>query len=61
MPQAAKRRFPLQMQMLAGFLIGLVAGLVVFALGRDQLWVEVVTTYVTSRSGRSFYAFSSCW
>ena len=54
MPKDAKRRISLQMQMLIGFAVGLVAGLVAFALGRDQPWVEVVTTYVTIPVGQVF-------
>jgi len=57
MPKAAKRRVSLQMQMLAGFAIGLAAGLIVFAFGRDQAWVDVVTTYVTIPVGQIFLRF----
>ena len=57
MPEAVKRRFSLQMQMLVGFAIGLIAGLIVFALGQDQAWVEVVRTYVTVPVGQIFLRF----
>ncbi len=40
--------------MLAGFLIGLVAGLAVYAGQRDAAWVETFTTYVTEPIGQIF-------
>ena len=46
--------FSLQWQMLAGFLIGLVAGLIVYASQRDAAWVQTVTTYVTGPIGQIF-------
>jgi len=46
--------FSLQWQMLAGFLVGLVAGLVVYTTARDAAWVEFVTTYVTEPIGNIF-------
>ncbi len=44
----------LQWQMLVGFLVGLVAGLIVYGMQRDAAWVEVVTTYVTQPIGQIF-------
>jgi len=49
-----RRGFGLQWQMLAGFLIGLIAGLIVYATQRDAAWVEAVTTYVTQPIGQVF-------
>ena len=46
--------FSLQWQMLAGFLVGLVAGLIVYASQRDAAWVQTVTTYVTGPIGQIF-------
>jgi DAACS family dicarboxylate/amino acid:cation (Na+ or H+) symporter len=40
--------------MLAGFLVGLVAGLIVYASQRDAAWVQTVTTYVTGPIGQIF-------
>ena len=54
MEQQAKRGFSLQWQMLAGFLIGLVAGLIAYATQRDAAWVEFLTTYVTQPIGQVF-------
>ena len=48
------RSFSFQWQMLAGFLIGLVAGLIVYSTQQDARWVEVVTTYVTQPIGQIF-------
>ena len=48
------RGFGLQWQMLAGFLIGLVAGLIAYATQRDAAWVEFVTTYITQPIGQVF-------
>ncbi len=46
--------FGLQWQMLAGFLVGLVAGLIVYSMQRDAAWVDMVTTYVTQPIGQIF-------
>src|SRR5688572_30820770 len=52
--QPKKRGLELQWQMLIGFLVGLVAGLIVYTTQRDAAWVEVVTTYVTQPIGQIF-------
>lgn len=44
----------LQWQMLIGFLIGLVFGLIAYATSRDAQWVEFLTTYVTQPIGQIF-------
>ena len=44
----------LQWQMLAGFLIGLGAGLIVYMMAPDALWVDTVTRYVTGPIGQIF-------
>jgi DAACS family dicarboxylate/amino acid:cation (Na+ or H+) symporter len=49
-----RRGFGLQWQMLAGFLVGLVAGLIVYTSARGEPWVETVTTYVTQPIGQIF-------
>jgi DAACS family dicarboxylate/amino acid:cation (Na+ or H+) symporter len=49
-----KRGLDLQWQMLIGFLVGLVAGLIVYSLQRDAAWVEGVTKYVTGPIGQVF-------
>lgn len=49
-----KYRFPLQTQMLAGFLIGLGGGLLVFMTAQGAPWVDAVTTYVTGPIGQIF-------
>ena len=49
-----KRGLDLQWQMLIGFLVGLVAGLIVYSTQRDAAWVEAVTTYVTQPIGQIF-------
>jgi DAACS family dicarboxylate/amino acid:cation (Na+ or H+) symporter len=54
MEEQAKRGFSLQWQMLAGFLVGLVAGLIAYTTQRDAAWVEFVTTYVTGPIGQIF-------
>src|SRR3990170_1053137 len=55
MQQATKKRgLELQWQMLIGFLVGLIAGLIVYTTQRDAAWVEVVTTYVTQPIGQVF-------
>lgn len=49
-----KRGLELQWQMLIGFLVGLVAGLIVYSTQRDAAWVEILTTYVTQPIGQIF-------
>ena len=46
--------FSLQWQMLVGFVVGLVAGLIVYSTQQDARWVEIVTTYVTQPIGQVF-------
>src|SRR5919112_5500791 len=52
--QPKKRGLELQWQMLIGFLVGLIAGLIVYATQRDAAWVETFTTYVTEPVGQVF-------
>src|SRR3989337_506505 len=52
--QAKKRGIDLQWQMLIGFVVGLVAGLIAFSTSRDAAWVELLTTYVTQPIGQIF-------
>ena len=54
MEQAAKRGLSFQWQMLAGFAIGLVFGLIAYSTQRDAAWVEFVTTYITGPIGQIF-------
>jgi Na+/H+-dicarboxylate symporter len=49
-----KRGLELQWQMLIGFLVGLIGGLIVYATQRDAVWVETFTTYVTQPIGQIF-------
>ena len=49
-----KRGLDLQWQMLIGFVVGLVAGLIAYSTQRDAAWVEIVTTYVTQPIGQIF-------
>lgn len=51
---AAKRGLELQWQMLIGFVVGLGAGLLVYATQRGAPWVEAFTTYVTQPVGQIF-------
>ena len=44
----------LQWQMLLGFLVGLVFGLIAYATARDADWVKFVTTYITGPIGQVF-------
>lgn len=44
----------LQWYMLAGFLVGLVLGLIVYATARDAAWVAGIVTYVTVPIGQLF-------
>ena len=48
------RGFSLQWQMLVGFLVGLVAGLIVYTTSAGAPWVEILTTYVTQPIGQIF-------
>ena len=52
--RAMKKGLDLQWQMLIGFLVGLVAGLIVYSTQRDAAWVETFTTYVTAPIGQVF-------
>jgi Na+/H+-dicarboxylate symporter len=52
--ETTKGGFSLQWQMLAGFLVGLAAGLVANAAASDAAWVDWVTTYVTGPIGQIF-------
>jgi Na+/H+-dicarboxylate symporter len=55
MTDRVKRRgLELQWQMLIGFLVGLVAGLIAYTTQRDAAWVDAVTTYVTQPIGQVF-------
>ncbi len=44
----------LQWRMLAGFVLGLAAGLIVYAAARDAAWVDTVIQYVTTPIGQIF-------
>src|SRR5215213_440884 len=52
--QAKKRGLELQWQMLIGFLVGLIAGLIVYTTQADAPWVKIVTEYVTQPIGQVF-------
>ncbi len=54
MADTESKGLSLQWQMLAGFLIGLVAGLIVYTTAQGAQWVETVTTYVTQPIGQIF-------
>ncbi len=54
MESTAKRRVSLQMKMLIGFLLGLGAGLVVYATQTDAPWVDNVMKYFTQPVGNIF-------
>ncbi len=54
METGVKRRVPLQMKMLIGFLVGLIAGLAVYSSQGGEPWVSAVTTYVTTPIGSIF-------
>jgi Na+/H+-dicarboxylate symporter len=54
MASEVKRGISLQWQMLIGFLVGLVLGLIVYSTQRDAAWVDIVTTYVTQPIGQIF-------
>ena len=49
-----KGAFGLQWQMLTGFAVGLVAGLIAYSFARDAAWVTFLTTYVTGPIGQVF-------
>lgn len=49
-----KAGLSLQMQMLVGFLVGLVAGMIVFLTAQDAPWVDFVTSYITQPIGQIF-------
>jgi DAACS family dicarboxylate/amino acid:cation (Na+ or H+) symporter len=44
----------LQWQMLIGFLVGLILGLIAYVAALDAAWVEFVTTYITGPAGQIF-------
>ncbi|HKY81232.1 MAG TPA: cation:dicarboxylase symporter family transporter, partial [Sphingobium sp.] len=54
MSKAGRFAFSLQWRMLAGFLAGLILGLMVHAGARDSAWVDSVTRYVTGPIGQIF-------
>ena len=54
MTMAGRRALSLQWQMLAGFLIGLILGLIVHSNAPEAAWVDQVTTYVTGPVGQLF-------
>src|SRR5687768_5441214 len=54
MATEAKKGLSLQWQMLIGFLVGLILGLIVYSTNRDAAWVDTVTTYVTQPIGQIF-------
>ena len=54
MSEVARKGLSLQWQMLAGFAIGLVAGLIAYSFARDAAWVTFVTTYITGPIGQVF-------
>lgn len=49
-----RTRFPLHLQMLAGFALGLIGGLIVHLTAGDAAWVEWTTTHVTGPAGQVF-------
>ena len=52
--KVAKKGLSLQWQMLLGFLIGLVLGLIAYVTSADAAWVDFVTTYITGPIGQIF-------
>jgi DAACS family dicarboxylate/amino acid:cation (Na+ or H+) symporter len=54
MAKDSRRGIELQWQMLIGFVVGLVAGLIVYSTERDAAWVDTLTTYVTQPIGQIF-------
>jgi DAACS family dicarboxylate/amino acid:cation (Na+ or H+) symporter len=51
---AGRRKIPLHVLMLAGFVLGLGAGLLVYAMPGEPAWVEWVTTNITGPIGQIF-------
>ncbi len=51
---AVRRKLPLHVLMLGGFVLGLAAGLLVYAAPGEPAWVDWVTTYVTGPIGQIF-------
>jgi Na+/H+-dicarboxylate symporter len=54
MATSERRGISLQWQMLVGFLVGLVLGLIANSTVSDAAWVEWITTYVTGPIGQIF-------
>jgi Na+/H+-dicarboxylate symporter len=54
MATSERRGISLQWQMLVGFLVGLVFGLIANATAADTSWVEWISTYVTGPIGQIF-------
>ena len=54
MATSERRGISLQWQMLVGFLVGLVLGLIANATASDAAWVEWISTYVTGPIGQIF-------
>ncbi|HEY0627940.1 MAG TPA: cation:dicarboxylase symporter family transporter, partial [Sphingomicrobium sp.] len=54
MASGERRAISLQWQMLIGFLVGLVFGLIAYSTQRDAAWVEFVSTYITGPIGQIF-------
>jgi len=54
MTTSDRKGLALQWQMLIGFVLGLVLGLIAYSTQRDAAWVEFVTTYVTTPIGQIF-------
>ncbi|MGH6706352.1 MAG: dicarboxylate/amino acid:cation symporter [Sphingomicrobium sp.] len=54
MTTSVKKGLALQWQMLIGFLVGLILGLIAYSTQRDAAWVEIITTYVTQPIGQIF-------
>ena len=50
----AKKGLSLQWQMLLGFLVGLVLGLLAYVTSADAPWVDFITTYITGPIGQIF-------
>ncbi len=54
MTETSKRGMPLYMQMMIGFVFGLVAGLIVYVTAPGAEWVVFVTTWITGPAGQLF-------
>ncbi|QDP20284.1 dicarboxylate/amino acid:cation symporter [Sphingomonas xanthus] len=54
MADIKRKGLALQWQMLIGFIVGLLFGLIAYSTQRDAAWVEFVTTYVTGPIGQLF-------